>query len=79
MAAFAPDALHNNISREFIDAEAIRAFGAKEIFGDCVTMAVHRAWIATVVGPTTLSLRRKRQFAREKSRSRATCAQAAKS
>lgn len=44
MAAFAPDALHNNISRELIDAEAIRAFGAKEIFGDCVTMAVHRAW-----------------------------------
>lgn len=44
MATFAQDALLNDISREFIGAEAIRAFGAKEIFGDNVTMAVHRAW-----------------------------------
>jgi hypothetical protein len=44
MATFAPDALLNDISREFIGTEAIRAFGAKEIFGDNVTMVVHRAW-----------------------------------
>jgi ketosteroid isomerase-like protein len=44
MATFAPDAMVNDISREFIGAEAIRAFGDKEIFGDKVTMAVHRAW-----------------------------------
>jgi hypothetical protein len=44
MATFAPDALLNDISREFIGAEAIRSFAAKEIFGDNVTMAVHRAW-----------------------------------
>jgi hypothetical protein len=44
MATFAPDALLNDISREFIGTEAIRAFGAKEIFGDNVTMAIHRAW-----------------------------------
>ena len=30
--------------REFIGMEAIRGFGAKEIFGDNVTMDVHRAW-----------------------------------
>src|ERR1700743_3699351 len=44
MATFAPDAMLNDIQREFIGADAIRAFGAKEIFGDNVTMAVHRAW-----------------------------------
>jgi ketosteroid isomerase-like protein len=44
MATFAPDALVNDIKREFIGAEAIRAFGEKEIFGANVTMAVHRAW-----------------------------------
>jgi hypothetical protein len=44
MATFAPDAMLNDIKREFIGAEAIRAFGEKEIFGDNVTMAVHRAW-----------------------------------
>jgi hypothetical protein len=44
MATFAPDAMLNDISREFIGAEAIRAFADKEIFGDKVTMAVHRAW-----------------------------------
>jgi hypothetical protein len=44
MATFAPDAMLNDINREFIGAEAIRAFGDKEIFGDKVTMAVHRAW-----------------------------------
>ena len=44
MATFAPDAMVNDIRREFIGAEAIRGFAAKEIFGDNVTMAVHRAW-----------------------------------
>ncbi len=44
MATFAPDALVNNLRREFIGAAAIRAFGEKEIFADKVTMAVHRAW-----------------------------------
>src|SRR6201981_1753330 len=37
MATFAPDALVNDIQREFDGAEAIRAFAAKEIFGDRVT------------------------------------------
>jgi hypothetical protein len=44
MATFAPDAMLNDIQREFIGTDAIRGFGAKEIFGDNVTMAVHRAW-----------------------------------
>ena len=44
MATFAPDAMLNDIQREFIGADAIRGFGEKEIFGDNVTMAVHRAW-----------------------------------
>ena len=44
IATFAPDALVNDIQREFIGIDAIRGFGAKEIFGDNVTMAVHRAW-----------------------------------
>jgi ketosteroid isomerase-like protein len=44
MATFAPDALLNDIQREFAGAESIRAFGEKEIFGDNVTMAVERAW-----------------------------------
>jgi ketosteroid isomerase-like protein len=44
MATFAPDAMVNDIQREFIGTEAIRAFGEKEIFGDNVTMAVQRAW-----------------------------------
>ena len=44
MATFAPDAMVNDIRREFIGAEAIRGFGAKDIFGDNVTMTVHRAW-----------------------------------
>jgi hypothetical protein len=44
MATFAPDAMLNDIQREFIGTDAIRGLGAKEIFGDNVTMAVHRAW-----------------------------------
>ncbi len=43
MATFAPDALVNDFQREFAGAEAIRAFGRKEIFGADVTMAVERA------------------------------------
>src|ERR1700756_1286939 len=37
MATFDPDALVNDVQREFAGAEAIRAFPAKEIFGDRVT------------------------------------------
>jgi hypothetical protein len=44
MATFAPDAMLNDIQREFIGTDAIRRFGDKEIFGDNVTMAVQRAW-----------------------------------
>jgi ketosteroid isomerase-like protein len=44
MATFAPDAMVNDIQREFIGTPAIRAFAEKEIFGDSVTMDVHRAW-----------------------------------
>jgi ketosteroid isomerase-like protein len=44
MATFAPDAMVNDIQREFIGADAIRAFADAEIFGTKVTMAVHRAW-----------------------------------
>jgi ketosteroid isomerase-like protein len=43
MATFAPDALVNDIQREFAGAEAIRAFATDEIFGTTVTMAVERA------------------------------------
>src|SRR5580704_10122013 len=44
MATFAPDAMLNDLQREFIGTNAIRGFADKEIFGDDVTMAVHRAW-----------------------------------
>lgn len=44
MATFAPDAMVNDIQREFVGADAIRAFADAEIFGTKVTMAVHRAW-----------------------------------
>src|SRR4029077_12003074 len=37
MATFDPDALVNDVHREFAGAEAICAFAAKEIFGDRVT------------------------------------------
>ncbi len=43
MATFAPDALVNDVQREFAGAEAIRAFGRKEMFGADVTMEVLRA------------------------------------
>jgi hypothetical protein len=44
MATFAPDAMVNDIQREFIGTKAIRAFADEEIFGANVTMAVQRAW-----------------------------------
>jgi hypothetical protein len=44
MATFAPDAMLNDIQREFIGTDAIRGFAEKEIFGDKVTMAIVRAW-----------------------------------
>jgi hypothetical protein len=44
MATFAPDAMLNDIQREFIGTAAIRAFADKEIFGAAVTMEVQRAW-----------------------------------
>jgi ketosteroid isomerase-like protein len=44
MATFAPDAMVNDIRREFIGTDAIRGFADKEIFGDNVTMDVQRAW-----------------------------------
>ena len=43
MATFDPDALVNDVQRAFAGAEAIRAFAAKEIFGDCVTFTPLRA------------------------------------
>jgi ketosteroid isomerase-like protein len=43
MATFTPDALLNDIQREFAGAKAIRGFAEKEIFGADVTMAVERA------------------------------------
>jgi ketosteroid isomerase-like protein len=43
MATFAPDALVNDVQREFVGAEAIRAFATKEIFGDRVTFTPLRA------------------------------------
>jgi ketosteroid isomerase-like protein len=44
MATFAPDAMLNDIQREFIGTAAIRGFGEKEIFRVKVTMEVQRAW-----------------------------------
>ena len=44
MATFAPDALVNDVRREFIGAAAIRAFAEKELFGVNLTMEVRRAW-----------------------------------
>jgi ketosteroid isomerase-like protein len=52
MATFAPDAMLNDIQREFIGTDAIRSFGDKEIFGDNVTMEVRRAWIAMATSPS---------------------------
>ena len=43
-ATFAPDALLNDMQREFLGVEAIRGFAAAEMFGANVTMNVQRAW-----------------------------------
>ncbi len=43
MATLAPDALVNDVRREFLGHAAIRAWADKEIFGDNVTLAVERA------------------------------------
>jgi hypothetical protein len=42
LETFAPDALLNDAQREFLGHDAIRAWAAKEIFGDNVTLAVQR-------------------------------------
>jgi ketosteroid isomerase-like protein len=44
IATFAPDALVNDIQREFVGLDAIRRFAAAEIFGTKVTMDVEQAW-----------------------------------
>ena len=40
MATFADDALVNDAQREFVGADAIRAWAGRELVGDKVTMAV---------------------------------------
>jgi hypothetical protein len=44
MATLAPDALVNDIQREFLGHPAIRAWADKEIFGDNVTLEVEDAF-----------------------------------
>jgi ketosteroid isomerase-like protein len=44
MATFAPDAMLNDMQREFSGTNSIRAFAEAEIFGAKVTMNVERAW-----------------------------------
>ena len=44
LETFASDAMLNDAQREFLGHDAIRAWAAKEIFGDHVTMEVQRAW-----------------------------------
>lgn len=44
MATFAPDALVNDVQREFAGHAAIRAWAEKEIFRDNVTLTVERAF-----------------------------------
>lgn len=44
IATFAPDALLNDARREFVGHEAIRAWAAKEIFGDNVRTEVVQAY-----------------------------------
>jgi hypothetical protein len=43
IATLAPDALVNDVRREFLGHDAIRAWAGKEIFGANVTLAVERA------------------------------------
>ncbi len=44
MATFSPDAMVNDIQREFVGPAAIRDFAAAEIIGTKVTMDAQRAW-----------------------------------
>ncbi len=44
MATLAPDALVNDIQREFLGHQAIRAWADKEIFGDNVTLEIEAAF-----------------------------------
>ncbi len=44
LETFAPDAILNDAQREFLGHDAIRAWAAKEIFGDNVTLEVQKAW-----------------------------------
>jgi SnoaL-like domain len=44
IATFTPDALVNDVQREFVGREAIRTWADKEIFGDNVTLAIERAY-----------------------------------
>ncbi len=44
MATLAPDALVNDIRREFLGGPAIRAWAEKEIFGDNVTLEIEAAF-----------------------------------
>ena len=44
LEAFASSAIPNDVQREFLGHDAIRAWAAKEIFGDHVTLEVQRAW-----------------------------------
>jgi hypothetical protein len=52
MATFDPDALVNDVQREFAGAEAIRAFAAKEIFGDRVTFTPLQAFDRPATSPS---------------------------
>ncbi len=44
LETFAPDPILNDAQREFLGHDAIRAWAAKEIFGDNVTLEVQKAW-----------------------------------
>ncbi len=44
IATFAPDALVNDIKREFLGRAAIRAWADKEIFGDNIILDVQKAY-----------------------------------
>jgi ketosteroid isomerase-like protein len=44
MATFAPDAMLNDIQREFLGTKAIHGFALAEIFGTNVTMDIQQAW-----------------------------------
>jgi hypothetical protein len=44
MATLAPDALVNDIQREFLGHQAIRAWAEREIFGDNVRLEIERSF-----------------------------------